>query len=217
VRVGALVLVAAGVLVSLPIAYAATPPPKNTSPPTITGTPQVGQKLTAGTGSWTGKPTRYAYQWQRCDSSGSNCNPISGATSSTYTPTSSDVGSTLKVKVTATNSGGSGSASSAPTAVVQATAIAPTNTAPPTITGTAQDGQLLTAGTGSWNGAQPITYTYQWQRCDSTGNNCNPISGATGSTYTATSADVGNTLKVKVTATNSVGSSSASSAATATV
>jgi len=52
VRLGALVSVAAGVLVALPIASAATPPPKNTSPPTISGTPQVGQTLTAGNGSW---------------------------------------------------------------------------------------------------------------------------------------------------------------------
>jgi len=121
VRLGALVSVAAGVLVALPIASAATPPPKNTSPPTISGTPQVGQTLTAGNGSWNGtQPISYTYQWQRCDSSGNNCNPISAATSSTYTATSNDLGNALVATVTALNSGGSATAVSAPTAVVTA-------------------------------------------------------------------------------------------------
>src|SRR5439155_10913964 len=71
----------------------------------------------------------------------------------------------------------------------------PVNTSPPTITGTPQDGQTLSASTGSWSGTQPITYGYQWQRCDSGGANCAPITGATGPTDTATSADVGRTLR----------------------
>ena len=93
----------------------------------------------------------------------------------------------------------------------------PVNTSPPTITGTPQDGQTLSASTGSWSGTQPITYGYQWQRCDSGGANCAPITGATGPTYTATSADVGRTLRVVVTGTNSAGSASATSAATTIV
>jgi hypothetical protein len=93
----------------------------------------------------------------------------------------------------------------------------PVNTSPPIISGTPQDGQTLTASTGSWSGTQPITYGYQWQRCDSGGANCVAIAGATGPTYLATSADVGRTLRVVVTATNSAGSASATSAATTVV
>src|SRR5207237_801098 len=208
---------AAGVLVALPIASAATPPPKSTSPPTISGTPQVGQTLTAGNGSWSGKPTRYTYQWRRCDSSGNNCNPISAATSSTYTATSNDLGNALVATVTALNSGGSATAVSAPTAVELGRPSGRASAAAPTIAGTPQAEQTHTAGNGSQNGTQPISYTYQWQRCDSSGNNCNPISAATSSTYTATSNDLGNALVATVTALNSGGSATAVSAPTAVV
>ena len=194
-------------------------PPVNTSPPIISGTPQDGQTLTASTGSWSGtQPITYGFQWQRCDSGGANCVAIAGATGPTYLATSADVGRTLRVVVTATNSAGSAGATSAATTVVQAAAAAPpVNTSPPIISGTPQDGQTLTASTGSWSGTQPITYGFQWQRCDSGGANCVAIAGATGPTYLATSADVGRTLRVVVTATNSAGSAGATSAATTVV
>ncbi|HET9676756.1 MAG TPA: right-handed parallel beta-helix repeat-containing protein [Solirubrobacterales bacterium] len=94
--------------------------PANTSLPTISGTAQVGQKLSASNGSWSGSPTSYAYQWRRCDGSGSSCASIAGATSNGYQPTSADIGSTIRVLVTATNSSGSASASSDATAAVAA-------------------------------------------------------------------------------------------------
>ena len=94
---------------------------------------------------------------------------------------------------------------------------APTNSAAPTISGTPQVGQTLTASTGTWNSSTTPTYTYQWQRCDTAGNNCAAISGATAQTYTVTNADVNKTLRVVVTATNSSGSGSATSAQTAVV
>jgi thermitase len=96
-----------------------TSAPTNTSPPTITGTPQSGQTLIAGNGSWSASPTSYGYQWLRCDTSGSSCTAISGATLQTYALGSGDVGSTMRVAVTATNSSGASQATSAPTAVVQ--------------------------------------------------------------------------------------------------
>ena len=93
-------------------------PPANQSPPTISGTAQVGQTLSASTGTWSGSPTSFAYQWRRCDSGGTGCADLPGAGASTYVPVGGDVGSTLRVRVTATNDAGSSSAESAPSAVV---------------------------------------------------------------------------------------------------
>lgn len=93
--------------------------PVATANPVITGTPAVGQPLKAGAGRWSGHPQpSVSFQWEDCDTAGASCTPISGATGSTYTPTSSDVGQTLRVTATAFNFGGTGSASSAPTPVV---------------------------------------------------------------------------------------------------
>jgi hypothetical protein len=88
---------------------------------------------------------------------------------------------------------------------------APRNTSAPTVTGTAEVGQTLTAHKGSWSGTAPIAYSYQWQRGTA------DIAGATGAGYTPVAADVGHTLDVVVTASNTAGMASAKSAATAAV
>ena len=96
-------------------------PPANTALPAISGTPQQGQTLSSTTGIWTGStPMTYAYQWERCDSSGAQCLNIAGATAAMYLLLSADVGSTIRAKVTASNSYGSASAESLQTAVVSA-------------------------------------------------------------------------------------------------
>ena len=87
----------------------------------------------------------------------------------------------------------------------------------PTISGTAQQGQALTADPGGWTGVAPISYAYQWRRCDSGGAGCTDITGATSQSYTLVAADIGSTIRVVITASNSAGSSSATSAQTATV
>jgi hypothetical protein len=92
--------------------------PVNVQPPAITGTAAQGQTLTASTGLWVGKPTAYAYQWQRCDAGGGNCVSIDGAVSSTYLVGSADAGMTLRVAVTATNGSGSTTVVSPQTAAV---------------------------------------------------------------------------------------------------
>jgi sugar lactone lactonase YvrE len=87
--------------------------------PAISGAAVVGQALSASTGSWTGSPTSYAYKWRRCNATGAKCTAIAGATASTYTVAGGDLGSTLRVYVTASNSHGhSKAALSAQTAVV---------------------------------------------------------------------------------------------------
>src|SRR5207244_2447064 len=117
---------------------------------------------------------------------------------------------------TASNAGGSSSpATSAQTATVLI--AAPANTAPPTISGTAQQGQTLTEAheTGT---ARRSAFAYQWQQCNSEGNSCVAISGATNQTYVPVAGDVGHTLRVQETASNADGSSApATSAATSAV
>lgn len=96
--------------------------PTNSSLPTISGTAAYANTLTAGNGSWTSSPTSYTYQWSRASSSGGSYSNIAGATSSTYSLASADIGNYLKVTVTATNAAGSASATStASSQVVKAT------------------------------------------------------------------------------------------------
>jgi hypothetical protein len=103
-------------------------PPRNTAPPTIAGTPQVGEELTASPGTWTGGVRSYAYQWRRCDTAGAGCADISGATGRAYGVRAADVGRTLRVVVTATNAAGSTTATSNATAAVRSATSPP---APP--------------------------------------------------------------------------------------
>jgi len=189
--------------------------PRSTEPPTVTGTAAVGQTLTATTGTWAGAPTTFAAQWERCDSAGASCIAIPGAMNPTYVVTDADVGSALRASVTARNAVGAATATSDPTAAVLA-AGAPTNTTLPTITGTAQVAQTLTATTGAWNGS-PTGFAFQWQRCSAAEASCVDLPGATGGTYVVTAGDAGSTIRVVVTATNSVGSGSAASVPTPVV
>ena len=92
--------------------------PVNLVRPSIAGTPLEGQTLTASPGMWTGEPT-LSFTWLRCEASGGGCSPLSAA-STTYTLGAADLGSTVRVVVTATNGAGSTDAESDPTALVEA-------------------------------------------------------------------------------------------------
>src|SRR2546426_10172792 len=93
---------------------------------------------------------------------------------------------------------------------------APTNSAPPTISGTPELGQTLTTNGGVWSGS-PTSFTYQWRNCDANGANCSDIAGAKSKTYTLQQADVGNTVRIRVTAINSDGSASSTSVPSAVI
>jgi hypothetical protein len=192
--------------------------PVNTSPPVISGTAQEGNVLTVSPGAWRGTaPIGFRYQWLRCSASGGRCGAISGATTTSRVLTSADVGHALRVGVTATNSSGSASVLSGPSALVVSRGIAPANTRAPLLSGTALQGERLSLSSGSWTGTQPFTFSYRWMRCSAALNDCRAINGATGSTYVLTRADVGSRLFGVVTARNRAGSSSASSNATPVV
>ena len=94
--------------------------PVNTALPAVSGTPQAGQTLAASSGSWSGSPTSFAYQWERCDAAGAGCGAVAGATASSYPAGSADIGYTLRAAVTAANAGGSATAVSGATEVVKA-------------------------------------------------------------------------------------------------
>jgi hypothetical protein len=187
--------------------------PSNTTLPTVSGTAVEGETLTASQGSWTGTPPlAFAYTWLRCDAGGASCAPIDGSASQGYEVTAADVGSTLRVRVTASNTDGSAAAESTQTAVVTPVA-APVNTAEPVISGSNVEGATLSATNGTWTGTS-LAFSYQWVRCGADGglpdgSNCPTIAGATTSTLTLTSAEVGSTLRVQVTASNSAGSATA--------
>jgi hypothetical protein len=185
-----------------------TAAPGNTTAPAVTGTAKAGETLTVSNGTWSGSPTSFDYQWQRCTSS-SSCAGITGATSQMYKVTSTDAGRTLRAVVTAKNADGSSTANSNQTSVVAASG-GPTNTARPTITGDTVVGEELTADNGSWNGS-PNSFAYQWLRCDTSGAFCFRVAGATGRTYGVRFADVYGTVRVAVTAKNAEGSTTARS------
>jgi hypothetical protein len=94
--------------------------------------------------------------------------------------------------------------------------LSPVSTVAPAIFGSATQGQTLVVTSGSWSNS-PTSYAYQWERCDATGANCVPITGAAGQSYPLTAADAGATIRVSVTATNAIGSSIAATATPTTV
>ena len=185
--------------------------PANQAPtglPTITGTVQVGETLTADTSAISDgnglTSVSYSYQWIRND--GNSDTVITGATGSTYVLTADDAGKAIKAQVGFTDDDGyTATLTSAATGSV----ARPPNEAPsgqPTITGMAQVGETLsadTSGISDANGLNTVSYSYQWIRND--GNSDADIPGATAQTYTLTSDDQGNTVKVKVTFTDDDG------------
>jgi hypothetical protein len=211
-RVLAPVVVAVAIGVPVGIAHAATAP-VNTGLPLVTGTATVGQTLHTSNGTWSGSPTSYAIQWQRCVVGGS-CSNISGQTTANHLIVSADQGKQLRSRVIAKNSVGSRTAYSKRTATVQAAATAPSNTVAPSFSGTLTDGQLLTADPGQWSGTAPITYTYQWQSSPDTVLADFVNIAATGQSYQLTSSDYNRYIRVVVTAHNpSTSTPSAPSAA----
>ena len=165
----------------------------------VNGTPAVGAATTLTAGSYTPAPTSRSYQWELCDSSGGSCSNIGGATSATYMPVAGDIGSTLRVVETASKAGyNDGGSTSAASAVVVKGSFSTTTAV--AINGAPSVG-VATAITNGVYSPVPGSRSYQWKLCDSSGGSCVNIGGATSSTYTPVSGDVGSTLRVVETVT----------------
>jgi hypothetical protein len=172
--------------------------PASVTLPSISGTPAAGHSLTCANGTWSGAtPQTYSYQWLRDNVA------ISGQTSTTYSVQAGDAGHVIKCRVTASNLGGSASATSAGKTIL----TPPHNTTLPSVSGTPVTGHTLTCNKGTWSGSIPRTYSYHWLR-DNVG-----IIGATSATYLTKASDAGHAVKCRVTASNGAGSATATSAA----
>jgi hypothetical protein len=117
--------------------------------------------------------------------------------------------------VTAANAAGQATAKSYGSAVVAP--AAPMNTAKPALSGVAKKGKTLSTTDGTWTGTTPLSFTYQWLRCNPTTWVCSTIGGATASSYLLTSADVGSKIISSVTAANAAGQATAKSYGSAVV
>lgn len=178
-------------------------PPVNTVPPSIFGSPVLGQTLTADAGMWTGtEPLTYSYVWL------GDGIPIAGATGNSLFLDSSHTGQAITVRVTASNPGGAASADSTATAAV-GDGLLPVNVSLPTISGVASNGEVLTLNAGTWTGSP--SFVFQWFRDGVV------IVGVSGQTLTLGSDDVGKQISALVTANNPAGSASAQTAPTAAV
>ena len=197
--------------------------PSNTAEPRISGTATVGSALTATSGSWMNSPTSFAYQWVPLPRSGgqangADCAAIGGATTSSYVVATADVDRRLRVRVTAANADGSATVASNATAVIaNPDAGRPGTSSRRRSPARPSQGQTLHVQPGTWNGRQPITFTFNWLRCDTAGNNCIQQPGFNDDAYVVREGDVGQTIRARVNARNSRGEASRLTAQTAVV
>ena len=232
-----LLALAALALVALVPGAARAEAPRLVSSPSITGVPMEGELLTAQPGTYAGAvaPFTFEYEWFRCGVGGADCLAL-GVKGPTYTVVAGDIGWRLRTWVHVTGQDctewrynppppvqicepRTATVPSELTPVIQPNpAFRPQNTGPPTIAGEAEERATLRAEDGGWTGNGPITTARQWERCDSGGNTCAAIPGATAPTYTVKREDIARRLRVVVVASNPRGSAGpVASASTAVV
>lgn len=210
--------------------------PTKRSDPSVRGTAQEGQTLNGLTGQWldaNGLPCtecKLTYTWQRCNPDISGCADVPGATGYTYVLGAADVGRRIRfVEWIFKHDCGEWNYStgqqecaditkngvSFPTNVVEPKPITtPQFTGTPVVQGTPMEDEILNATGATWTGQGTITKTFFWQRCNTAGEGCFTIPGATGAAYRLTSADVNSRIRVVETAANAGGASQAVSTVT---
>jgi hypothetical protein len=188
-------------------------PPALVTAPVVSGSTRDGAALSSTAAVFNGTVPQVAYRWRRCEAElgtggvPAGCADIPGAASSAYRLTAADVGHRLVLVATATNAAGSASGISDPTGSVLA--APPAALSSPGVAGTPVTGRSLAAAAVSFAGTAPIAYAYQWSRCDGSGSACADVPGATGAAYPIGAADLGRTLRVRVSATNAAGTTAA--------
>jgi hypothetical protein len=181
--------------------------PTNDTAPSISGSTGLGDTLTRVAGSWSGTPTpSISGQWRRDGVA------IAGETGATYTIALADSGAVIDYLETATNSEGTATADS--NDITAQTFVSPTIGGVPTLAGTEEVGETLTATAAAATGNPAPTTSWQWQRSADGSTGWADISGATSSTYTLVAADETNYVRVKQIETNALGTDEAVSAAT---
>ena len=194
----------------------APPAPANSVLPVLGGSVVEGQTLTASTGTWSGSPTSYTYQWQDCNSWGEAA-PTSPAPAPAptrwpqrrrHTPSAS--------VVTAGNAGGPRRRARPRPRRSPRTCRAPRTPRCRPSPGPTVQGQTLSTTNGSWTGS-PTSYAYQWQDCNSSGASCANITSASSCTYTLASSDVGTPSAPSSPPPTPAAPAPASSAETATI
>jgi hypothetical protein len=193
--------------------------PSNLQPPVISGNPRESETLQASQGSWSGTPPfSFRYAWARCNGSATLCQFVPGAVASTYALGPADVTWRIRAFVTATNGAGSSTMNSAATApVVSRTQVAPRNTGAPTISGIPAEDATLIATAGAWEGYPDPGFAFQWQTCTRAGTDCTDIPGENAPTLVLSPMEVGQRIRVVVTASNSAGAAVAASGLTSVV
>jgi hypothetical protein len=213
--------------------------PTKRSDPSIQGTPQEGQTLAGKTGQWlldnglNCTDCTYRYTWQRCNIDLSGCADVPGRTGYSYLLGADDVGKRLRfvewifLRDCGAHNTQTGqiechdvekNGASAPTVdIAPRPVVTPQFTGTPAVAGTPMEDEVLRATGATWTGQGTITKTVFWQRCNTAGEACATITGATGPTYRLVSDDVARRIRVVETATNEGGTSQAVSAVTEVV
>jgi hypothetical protein len=195
--------------------------PAISTAPVLTGGITQGTTLTVTKGTWSGTPVPVlTVQWYRCTEAlgtaatavPSDCAAIEGQTALTYTSREADLGSGIRVVISATNGSGTVYAATAATARI---ASLPRISVAPGIIGEPAVGELLAVRGATWIAVPAADSAYQWLRCTGAAEtSCTPIPGATGETHVPTLSDAGSYIRVRETATNAAGSAAAASPAT---
>ncbi len=234
-----LVLALTSVLALAVVGAASAEFPTKRSDPSVRGTPQEGQTLEGRTGQWlmdnglNCTDCNYRYTWQRCNVDLSGCADVPGRTALTYLLGADDVGKRIRFiewifkrdcGAHNTETGAieckdiekNGVSAQTPP-VAPKPVVVPQTTGRPTVAGTPMEDEILRATGATWTGQGTITTAFFWQRCNTAGEGCVTIAGATGPAYRVTSGDVNGRIRVVETAKNAGGTSQAVSAVTAVV
>jgi hypothetical protein len=200
-----------------PVVAASVNGPIALTPPAIEGSAATGSQLIAVTGRWHGVGSvGFAFQWDLCDAFGGACAAIPGSRAASIRPLAADAGKTVGLTVRVTDLTGTTTAYASLVGPLAGPQAALAATSPPIVSGAPTAGGSLAVTPGSWS-STPTGFGYTWLRCNLIGRLCKPIAGATGSSYTLTTADSGHTLVAAVQATLGTTKQTAFSAASSPI